>query len=363
MARKFQPIARAARRSLVWSLVTLGLIHFGLTALVGWGPAEFHDPLYGEKLGQLRRNVARAPAGTPLVLVFGSSRAMTGLNARLLQQRLTESERRPVVVYNFAVPGGGPVTELLLLRRLLDDGVRPDTLVLEMWPSFFAEQAVRHNLIWLESHGIGLKERNWLAAYGPLADPRSVTTTGGLLVPWYRHRFALLRRFARGLMPNIPWGVLSPKFDEAGWEPIGGPHPGNEVYSYYVEAEKPAVSAYLQGGPLAPVSCRIVQEILASARSQRIRVVLTLFPDASDLREWCPDEYRRSVMTFLETACREHDQTLVDGHDWLPDEDFFDPVHLISSGADHFTDRLAGVMTGLDAESPENVASRPVERH
>src|SRR5579863_4716228 len=181
-------MARTARASLAWSLIALGSIHLGLTALVGWGPAEFHDPLYGEKLQRLRGRMARAEEGTELVLVLGSSRALTGLNAELLQRRLAETGHRPAVIYNFAVPGGGPVTELLLLHRLLEDGVRPDLLVLEMWPAFFAESAVSGNLEWLESHGIGIAERSWLATYGPLADPRSVTTVGGMVVPWYRHR-------------------------------------------------------------------------------------------------------------------------------------------------------------------------------
>jgi hypothetical protein len=140
------PLDKMARASLGWSLLTLGLIHLGLTALVGWGPAEFHDPLYGEKLEQLRGRLARAPAGSRLVLVLGSSRALTGLNAQLLERRWTETARQGVVIYNFAVPGGGPVTELLLLHRLLADGVCPDLLILEVWPAFFAETAVASNI-------------------------------------------------------------------------------------------------------------------------------------------------------------------------------------------------------------------------
>jgi hypothetical protein len=362
MSSKLPSIACSARRSLAVFLLAFGTIHIGLTALCGWGPAEFHDPLYGEKLSQLRRRIKRAPAGTPLAVVLGSSRAMTGLNAQLLERRLNEARRRPTVVYNFAVPGGGPVTELLLLRRLLDDGIRPDTLLLEMWPCFFAEQAVPHNLIWLESHGLGLKERNWIGEYGPLADPRSVTTTSGLLAPWYRHRFALLRRFARGLMPNIHWGVMSPLFDDAGWEPIGGQHPSDDTYSHYVETEKPTVSAYLEPKPLSSATCRVINDIFAVTKEHQIRVVLTLFPEARDLRDWCSEKHRSNIMGFLEQAGRDYDLTLIDGHDWLHDEDFFDPVHVLATGADHFTDHFAGMMTGQDTRRPENVASRPINR-
>ena len=351
--------ARAARNSLGWSLLVLGLIHVGLTVLVGWGPAEFHDPLYGEKLQRLRGRLGRAPADTPLVLVLGSSRALTALNAQLLERRLAETGHRPAVIYNFAVPGGGPVTELLLLDRLLGDGIRPDLLILEMWPAFFAETAISGNLEWLESHGIGLGERDWLATYGPLANPRSVTSVGGMVVPWYRHRFALLRRFARKLMPRIPWGVLSAEFDEAGWEPIAGERPQPEVYARLVEADKRAIEPFFQTDRLSPASYRVVSDLLTLTERHGIRVVLTLFPEASDLRGWCPDTYRGRVMAALEVACREHHLDLIDGHDWLSDEQFFDPVHVMASGANDFTDRFAGRLNELDGHSAANVASRP----
>ncbi|HQU41713.1 MAG TPA: DUF1574 family protein [Pirellulales bacterium] len=334
------------------------MIHLALSALVGWGPAEFHDPLYGAKLDQLRGRIANAPEGTPLVLVLGSSRALTGLNARRLEQRLAETQRRPVVVYNVAVPGGGPVTELLLLRRLLDAGIRPDTLILETSPTFFAEIAVPDNLTWLESHGIGLGERNWLASYGPLPDPQSVTTTSGVLVPWYRHRFALVRRVAPGWMPGIPWGVLSSWFDDHGWEPIGGDRRSDEMYAQFVAAERGAFGPYFHDSHLAPASRRVFEDLLTLLDSQGIRTVLALFPEGSDLRQWCPDEFRRRVMDALGNAGREHEVVIIDGHDWLSDKDFFDPIHVVAPGADRFTDRLAGLMAGCELASPRHVATR-----
>lgn len=354
MSSKCRARVLCARATLVWSLVCIVLLHCGLSVLVGWGPPEFHDPLYGEKLDQLRSRIAEAPKDASLILVLGSSRALTGLNARLLEQRL--AERQAAVVYNFAVPGGGPVTELLLLRRLLDAGIRPDTLILEMSPTFFAGPAVPENLKWLESHGIGLAERRWLAAYGPLADPHSVTTTSGMLLPWYRHRFALIRATARGFMPTIPWGVLSPWFDDAGWEPIAAESRNEAMYAQFVAGEREALAPYFKQAGLAPASCRIIDDLLTELSTQHIRTVLTVFPEASDLRGWCPDEFRRRVTEALQTAAEKHDFDLVDGHGWLADDDFFDPIHVISRGASRFTDRLAGSMFNLELASRRRTA-------
>lgn len=350
MSSKRRSRADQARATLVWSMLCLAVVHCILSALVGWGPPEFHDPLYGEKLDQLRKRMAMAP-DSRLILVLGSSRALTGLNARLLEQRLAELQRCPAVVYNFAVPGGGPVTELLLLRRLLDAGVRPDALFLEMSPTFFAEPAVPENLKWLESHGIGLGERRWLAAYGPLAEPRSVTTTSGALLPWYRHRFALVRTVARGFMPTIPWGVLSPWFDDAGWEPIAAERRDDTMYGQFVAGERDALAPYFQQESLAPPSCRIIDDLVTLLKKQRIHTVLTVFPEASDLRGWCPDGFRRQAMATLQATAQTHSCIVVDGHDWLADSDFFDPIHVISPGASRFTERLAISIGGFELAS------------
>jgi hypothetical protein len=183
-----------------------------------------------------------------------------------------------------------------------------------------------------------------------------------MVVPWYLHRFALLRRFARRLMPRIPWGVLSAEFDEAGWEPIAGERPQPQVYARLVEADKRAIEPFFQTDRLAPASYRVVDDLLALTERHGIHVVLTLFPEASDLRGWCPDEYRGRMMAALETACREHNLDLIDGHDWLPDEQFFDPVHVMASGANDFTDQFASRLSELESGSAANVASRLADR-
>lgn len=358
MSSQRRRTAQAARATLGWSIASLALVHCILSALVGWGPPEFHDPLYGEKLDQLRRRMADAPKDARLVLVLGSSRALTGLNAKRLEQRLAERQPCSAVVYNFAVPGGGPATELLLLRRLLDAGIRPDTLILEMSPTFLAELAVPENLKWLESHGVGMGERSWLAAYGPLADPSLVTTTTGVLVPWYRHRFALVRHLARGFMPSIPWGVLSPWFDDAGWEPIGVECRSDALYAQFVAGERESLAPYFMSSKLSPASCRLIDDLLTLLSDQRIDTVLTVFPEASVLRSWCPDEFRRKSIAFLRAAARKHGFALAEGHDWLTDDDFFDPIHVTAPGANRFTDRLGNLLVDIEIASPPNTIRR-----
>ena len=43
------------------------------------------------------------------------------------------------LLFNLSLVGSGPVMELMALRRLYADGVRPDAVVFEYWPPFLRE--------------------------------------------------------------------------------------------------------------------------------------------------------------------------------------------------------------------------------
>src|SRR5262245_7975669 len=80
------------------------------------------DPEYAAKTARLRARLAESP-GRPLVLVLGSSRVQMGLRAGSVN---AECDGRPALVFNFGMSGGGAQLESLCLRRLLDEGIRPD---------------------------------------------------------------------------------------------------------------------------------------------------------------------------------------------------------------------------------------------
>src|SRR5262249_49861384 len=44
------------------------------------------------------------------------------------------------VVFNVATLGAGPVRQLLTLRRVLAEGIRPDWVLAEAWPAFWTQE-------------------------------------------------------------------------------------------------------------------------------------------------------------------------------------------------------------------------------
>src|SRR4051812_9913784 len=128
--------ARSARacRLLACASLTLLTAQLTLAGLVETAHPELTDPRYGCRLRTLQARRAAEPH-RPLVLALGSSRTEVGLRPELMPP----STDGPLV-FNLARGGTSQVMNLLTLRRLLADGVRPDWLLLEVLPACLAEE-------------------------------------------------------------------------------------------------------------------------------------------------------------------------------------------------------------------------------
>jgi hypothetical protein len=96
---------------------------------------DLRDPEYGKRVARLNARVSEHP-DRPLVVVLGSSRAAMGVRPPAWEE--VAADGAPLL-FNMARIGGGPLFELLTLRRLLADGVRPAAVVVEYWPPLLHE--------------------------------------------------------------------------------------------------------------------------------------------------------------------------------------------------------------------------------
>ena len=65
------------------------------------------------------------------MVVLGSSRVAYGVDAGSLSRQGYPT----ALVYNFGILGSGPLLNLVNLRRLLDAGIRPNLLYVEILPA------------------------------------------------------------------------------------------------------------------------------------------------------------------------------------------------------------------------------------
>ena len=128
-----------ARSAILWGIGAFAILQVGLFVAMSTTRWQIlRDPDWGVRLGRLEARLAERPA-SPLLLILGSSRVGLGLRP---EQMMSAWQPEPPVVFNFYRRGFGPMVSLLYLRRILQEGIRPDWIVFEVWPPFLNDNNV-----------------------------------------------------------------------------------------------------------------------------------------------------------------------------------------------------------------------------
>jgi hypothetical protein len=81
-------------------------------------------------------------------------------------------------------------------------------------------------------------------------------------------------------------------------------------------------------------------ELLDSCRQDGVRTVLLLMPEGPAFRSWYPPGLWPRIRERLGTVAVAHGAPLIDAHEWMAEDDFYDSHHLTLAGATLFTERL-----------------------
>jgi hypothetical protein len=335
--RARRPLARRARAALLWGVAGFVLFQLGLAlAIEGWLP-ELRDPHYAYKARRLEK---RLQAGaTPSVVMLGSSRTVFALRGQSIEKDLG-GRGGAALVFNFGVPGAGPVTELLVLKRLLARGVRPGVLLLEVLPPVLAGQVVLPELQRLDSERLWWSDLSVAERYVPAGAGLRSEWWRGWPLPAYTHRFPIVSKASPALLPHslrLDWFRA---IDDSGWVPPPWRAWTPEGHRQAVERTRQEYSYYLDSFRLGGPSCRALRELLELCRQVGIPTTLVLMPEGSEFRGWYTPAAWQQVEAFLAELRREYGVAVVNARDWSADSDFSDSHHLLPAGADRFSVRL-----------------------
>lgn len=360
MPRRSRDTARRSRTCILWGLVFFVGYQVCLVATIQWLKPGLADPEYSLRLKSLHKLQRKHVPTDPLVVVFGSSRVAVGVRPSLFEKTepLCASGSRPVVM-NFGISQAGPVVEQFMLRRLLDDGVRPDLVLVEVW------QLALHNANPpgggnLDVHRLRWRDLKWLEPYHP--DPQQLYREWGeaQLVPASSYRFYLQNMFLRSWLPagkhlDLSWRTL----DRCGWLNIPAyTHPvGNENS---MPLFRTTYAQILSDFPLHKDADDALRNLLDLCRREKIKVGLLLTPDAFHTL-WSPIAQQK-MTAYLETLHRDYEEaSIIDTRTWLPYAAFADGVHLSHANAALYTERLGREVIGpmLENTTGSAVFSRP----
>lgn len=322
------------RRAAVAVLVAVGL--FAAVQLLSGTAADtdarLRDPAFADKVAKLERLHSDRPT-----VMLGSSRTLLGFHAARFEQTTGSP------AFNFGTPATGPITHLVYLNRLLDCGITPGVLLLEVLPPMLSdspdgpiEQA------FLSGERLTGAEVATVEAFGFQPHTVRAKWRESVYAPWYSLRCQVVGRVAPSWLPwnhRYDWGR---KTDRHGWATPPRQSVTDDERAEHVakaHAEYAATLARLepQGRPF-----EALKRIIETCRERGVPVVLVLMPEATTFRAMYPaglDERVENELKMLGVP-------LVDTRRWLADDAFYDGHHPFTHGAERFTDELAKRVAG-----------------
>jgi hypothetical protein len=264
-----------------------------------------------------------------------------GLRADLAEVDLRIEDRQHApILGNAALTGAGPILQLLVLRRLLADGLQPQEILLEYWPAFLrGDGQYREELRW-DWHRLRTSDDAVVRSYFTQPDVLLEHRNRMRRVPLFGYRKALLARWLPGWVPfadqtHAAWESI----DAAGWLP------GRAVSATHdFEKTRLAVASFylplFADFEVSAIADRALRESIDVCHQRGIRVTLLRLPEASwfaemmSTRTWQLAEAHR-IQLMQETGVIE-----LDARAWIADSELPDGFHLSPQGAAEFSRRL-----------------------
>lgn len=291
----------------------------------------------------------RSRPETPDVVAFGSSRIGLAFTASevgdTLRQRFPE---RNLHVMNFAVPSGDPITSDRLLARMLDQGVRPRIVVVEMspevvnayneWLGFDIARIVRwddlpeHMVDFFRS---GTVRRLLTYRLFPLCVYRQEIVRE--LLPWSGDVLA-----SEMAMPSVPLTSDQSGLDSQGlWGRAIEAHRGFGGTKADTREGLMHLRRWLRRYRAGGSALGALERLLHRCREHDIDVVLVGIPFHSEHRGEYTCEIEADFTATMHRLTQQYGCRFVDYRHSLADDQFFDNAHVLPAGGSVFSRRLA----------------------
>lgn len=350
---KRQRHGRQARLAILIGLTVFAGLQVGAALVIEHWLPVLRDPYYGNKVNRLRRRLEQAPADSQCLVVLGSSRVLHGFKWDVLEEAV--GPEKPMVAFNFGIPGAGPMTQYLTLQRLLADGVRPDRVLIEVLPVMLDKREDTRKE-WVPADWLSRRDLTIMRQAGLPTERLQQEYRTWWAVPTYTHRFVILAGVFPGLV-SAKLGIMAGfQCDAGGYHPIMDAPA--EARQRRFDSESSLYRPRLQDLRLGSAHCHALTLLLELCRREGIEADLLLMPEARPFRDLYSSASEESIDELLRALRRRFGVRVIDARDWVTSGGFIDGHHLIDKGARHFSRRLAGALE--ETPSPGKPAP-PVE--
>jgi hypothetical protein len=331
------------RAALLWALGLFAASQGALSAWLHRTHPEMCDSTWQFRLARLKARLAEAP-GRPLVLVLGSSRPANALSPTDLGDCRPRGRPAPLV-FNLAMLGAGPVRELLSLRRVLAEGIRPEWVLVEAWPAFWGQEGPyceehsiqRFDFYWSDLSVLAhLYDRGWDGFARVCAETLAVV----------HNRTAVLNQYLPFLVSRATDGEVRSaqmhwqNLDDWGWLPTRMPQAPPEYWQWGLKKTRDVTRPTLEKLQVTPLVDWTFRTLLEECRRRRIKAAFVVLPEHSSLRSWYTPHTHAVFNGYLLRLQNEYGTPVIDARDWVPDSEFVDFAHVQDRGARTFSTRF-----------------------
>lgn len=338
--RKFQ---HAKFAGLCWAGALLVLLLTYWLGMVNFGIRDFWDPPYAHKHEELLARMKEYP-NHPLWLVMGSSRPRDGFRPALLLDRMGGSGAP--LIYNFGMGGSTLLRQLICLRRLMADGIRPQRVGIEIVGVFMSNKYdmfandpkviihVRRNelddLLGYSTDPVRVRH-DWLESRINPACAYGMKVSGQTLI-WR-------------LIP-IPWAWPLDRcldkyfYDKWGWLP-GWPALNSRAdFLKRFEVWKNDFADSFKDFTISGSNDRALRQILELCRKEGVQPFLFEMPESDEFRALYTPQANAALESYLGKIESEYGVPMIDARTWIGWQGFSDGHHLNVEGAKTFTLRF-----------------------
>jgi hypothetical protein len=328
-----------AMRSLLWGVVLLCLLHLGLSGLLETLCPHWRDPEFGHRLHRLQKLCNDNSTSRPLVIILGTSRAQNGLQPAAL----VLSDDKPVpLVFNCALTGSPPLKVLLTLHRLLDAGIVPDAILVEVLPLWLASDAPAEEVFKRTSERLSWGDLCHLRPYCVDYNQLYWEWLKQRLTPWSSQRLVLKSHWC----PTwLPWSERMDPFwtgmMDDGFTPFLYVEPTEEFRHRSCEHARQEYAYAFEGISFGQRSIQALAELVSLCRHRGIATAWVEPPTSPRFRSWfAPGVWEQGRQDMLELAKQWNVPVFPADLD-LQEEEFADGHHLLRRGAYRYSRWLA----------------------
>jgi hypothetical protein len=316
-----------------WTAISFAAMSVGLNWWLNHGHLAVRHAEFAQRV-ELLDKLQKRSGERPLCLVVGSSRAERGICPAVLQ-----GDQRAPLLFNFSFAAAGPISELMYFQRLIDLGVRPKWLLIDVPPLWLHQddswneeaKSLQFRLEWEDLPYLGHLLRDpwegWLSCLE------------GRIAPAYAYRFGLLDYFCPSWLPPLerdkPWRQ---RMDEFGWLRFLPPTVADRRERMKEVKEK--LQAGFENYHITEHPKEAIEAMIKVSRANGVEPIVIVMPENSEFRSWYSPDAVAQIKSYLDEL-REREHVRVQDYRFSLDDQYFtDGQHLHEQGSWAFTHML-----------------------